>query len=127
MQCSPVINTGALATPEPDSDNEAEETFCTETSGVEDEEAFDRARLEGQLVKEEEWDAGEEAGAVITLHVEDTPCTKSRPVPQNMLHVPTLSHTLVALGAPDEEEACLQTLSPHREHTTEWLSQTLLE
>jgi len=139
MQHSPVVNTGALATPEPESDgngfwtieedvahthpghveldplmdkpesdNEAKETFHAEMSGTEDEEAFDRARLEGWLVKEEEkQDANEEAGAVTTLCMEDTPCTESRPVPHNALHVPAHSHTLVAPGAPDEEEVPL--------------------
>ena len=141
---------------EPELDNDAKETFCTETSGAEDEEAFDRAGLEGRLVKEkeewdadkeewdankeewdadkeewdadkEEWDADEEARAVITLRVEDTPCTESRPVPHNALHTPPHSHTLAALGAPDEEEVPLQTLSPCGEHAAEWLSRTLLE
>jgi len=93
---------------EPELDNQAEETFCTKMSGVEDEEAFDRARLEGQLVKEEEkWDANKETGAVTTMLMEDAPCIESRPVPHNVLHMPIPSHTPAALGAPDEEDAHL--------------------
>jgi len=127
-QRSPVVNTGTSATPEPDSDNEAEETFRAETSGAEDEEAFDRAGLEGRLVKEdEEWDADEEAGLVTTQLVGDAPLIESTPVPHNALHAHTLSHTLAAPGAPDEEEACLRTLSPRGEHAAKWLSRTLLE
>ena len=159
MQRSLVVNTGASATPEPESDgddfwtveedvahahpdraeldplmdepesdDEAEETFCAEMSGMEDEEAFDRAGLEGRLVKEdEEWDADEEAGAVITPRVEDAPCTESRPVPHNALHAPAHSHTLAAPRAPDEEEVPLQTLSLRGEHAAKWLSWMLLE
>jgi len=67
MQCSLVANTGTSATPNNDSAEDAEEAFRAETSGAEDEEAFDRAGLEGRLVKEdEEWDADEEAGLVAT-------------------------------------------------------------
>ena len=55
-QHSLVVNTGTSATPDSDSDNEAEEAFRTEMSGAEDEDAFGRAGLNGQLVKEgEEW------------------------------------------------------------------------
>ena len=156
-QRSPVINTGASATPEPDSDgddfwtveediahahpdcaeldplmdepesdDEAEETFCAETSGAEDEEAFDRAGLKGRLVKEEEeWDADKEARAGTTSLVEDAPCTKSEPVPHNAQHAPAHSHTPAAPGAPDEEEGYLRTLSPCGEHAAEWLSLVL--
>ena len=116
-QRSPVVNTGASATPEPDSDNEAEETFRAETSGAADEHALDWAGLDGRLVKEEEGrDADKEAGAGTTSLVEDAPCTESEPVPQNALHAPTLSHTPAAPGAPDEEEVPLRT-SPRAENT----------
>jgi len=90
MQCSPVANTGTSATPNNDSAEDAEEAFHAETSGAEDEEAFDRAGLEGRLVKEdEEWDANEEAGVVTTSLMEDAPCTESRPAPHNALHAHT--------------------------------------
>jgi len=108
MQHPLAVNTGALATPEPDLDNEAKETFCAKMLGVEDEEAFDRARLEGRLVKEdEEWDANEEARLVTMQLVGDAPLIKSMPIPYNVLHMPIHSHTLAAPGAPDEEEVPL--------------------
>src|SRR5260221_13204809 len=127
-QCSPAANMGTSATPEPDLDNVAEETFHAETSGVEDEEAFDRAGLEGRLVKEEEErDADEETGAVTTMLVEDAPRIESRPVPQNALHAHVHSHTPVAPGALDEEEVPLRIVSPCGEPITNRLGWMLLE
>jgi len=78
-QHSSAANAGTSATPDKDSEDDTEETFRAETSGAEDGEALDRARLDGRLVKEEEWDADEEAG-VTTLLVEDA-------------HAPAPSHT----------------------------------
>src|SRR5260221_7988072 len=127
-QRSPAANMGTSATPEPASDNAAEETFRAKTSGAEDEDALDRAGLEGRLVKEEEeWDADEETGAVTTMLVEDAPCIESRPIPHNVLHAPAHSHTLAAPGAPDEEEGCLRIVSPRGEPITNRLGWTLLE
>src|SRR5260221_4128251 len=49
------------------------------------------------------------------------------PTTRCMLHTPEISHTPVALGAPDEEGVCLRTISPCGEHITNTLSWTLLE
>src|SRR5260221_2071493 len=127
-QRSPATNMGTSATPEPASDNAAEETFRAKTSGAEDEDALDRAGLEGRLVKEEEeWDADEATGAVTTMLVEDAPRIESRPVPHNALHAPAHCHTPAAPGAPDEEEGCLRIVCPCGEPITNRLGRTLLE
>ena len=125
-QHSSAANAGTSATPDKDSEEDTEETFCTETSGTEDGEALDRAGLDGRLVKEEEeWNADEEAG-VTTLLVEDAPRMESMPVPHNTLHAPAPSHTLAAPGVLDEEEVPLQTV-PHAENTSPTRCRTLLE
>jgi hypothetical protein len=46
-------STQGLRPPDSDSDDDAEEAFCAETSGAEDEHALGRAGLEGRLVKED--------------------------------------------------------------------------
>jgi hypothetical protein len=97
---------GTSATPDKDSEEDTEETFRAETSGAEDEEA---------LVKEEGWDADEEAG-VTTLLVDDAPRTESTPVPHNVLHAPAPSHTSAAPGAPDEKYPSKP--SPRAENTS---------
>jgi len=81
---------GTSATPNNDSAEDTKEAFRAETLHAEDEEALDWAGLDGQPVKEgEEQNADEEAGAVTTPLVEDTPRIESKPAPHNMLHAHT--------------------------------------
>jgi len=97
------------ATPNNDSAEDAEEAFCAEMSRAEDEEAFDRAGLEGQLVKEdEEWDADEEAGVVTMSLVEDAPCTESKPFPHNALH----AHTYTSKAASTQRSPAVNSGTP---------------
>jgi hypothetical protein len=62
--------------------------------------------------------------------VNSAPCIKPQPI-AHAPHAHAIIDTPAALGAPDEEEGCLRTVSPRGEQATEWLGlglgRTLLE
>jgi hypothetical protein len=109
-----------------DSDNN-DEAFHAELMGAEDEDALNWAGFEDQLVKKgKDWCIEEEADAA-TLKEKDTPRSEAQPIPYHAQHAHAIMDTPAALGAPDEEEGCLPTTSPHGEHNGLKLGQTLLE
>jgi len=59
--------------------------------------------------------------------VDIAPRVESTPAPHNALHAPAASHIPASVGAPDEEEDPLRTVTPHGECAAERQNQMLLE
>ena len=59
--------------------------------------------------------------------VDIAPCVKPTPTPHNALHAPTATCTLASLGAPDEEEDHLRTVTPRGERAIKRQNQMLPE